>query len=107
MISHVWIALMRATRRIQGEGSTPGGGFRAIFGEARKRGKVTSDFYVECAQIEWQCYRDPAGAKILERGIKLFPEDAYLPLQYMKHLFEINDVTNARGVFETTVSRLL
>ncbi len=107
MISHVWISLMRATRRIQGKGSTPGGGFRAIFGEARKRGKVTSDFYVECAQIEWQCYRDPAGAKILERGIKLFPEDGYLPLQYMKHLFDINDVTNARGVFETTVSRLL
>lgn len=107
MISHVWIALMRATRRIQGKGSSPGGGFRAIFGEARKRGKVTSDFYVECAQIEWQCYRDPAGTKILERGIKLFPEDGYLPLQYMRHLFEINDVTNARGVFETTISRLL
>ena len=107
MISHCWISLMRATRRIQGKGATPGGGFRAIFGEARKRGKVTSDFYVECAQIEWQCYRDPAGAKILERGIKLFPEDGYLPLQYMKHLFDINDVTNARGVFETTVSRLL
>lgn len=107
VISHVWIALMRATRRIQGKGTTPSGGFRAIFGEGRKRGKVTSDFYVECAQIEWQCYRDPAGAKILERGIKLFPDDGYLPLQYMKHLFEINDVTNARGVFETTVSRLL
>jgi cleavage stimulation factor subunit 3 len=107
MISHVWIALMRATRRVQGKGTTPGGGFRAIFGEARKRGKITSDFYVECSRIEWQCYRDVAGAKILERGIKLFPEDGYLPLQYMKHLFDINDVTNARGVFETTVSRLL
>jgi cleavage stimulation factor subunit 3 len=107
VISHLWIALMRAVRRIQGKGTTPGGGFRAIFGEGRKRGKVTSDFYVECAQIEWQCYRDPAGAKILERGIKLFPDDGYLPLQYIKHLFEINDVTNARGVFETTVSRLL
>ncbi|EXJ86434.1 hypothetical protein A1O3_03385 [Capronia epimyces CBS 606.96] len=110
MISHVWIALMRATRRVQGKGlPTDRGpsGFRAVFGEARKRGKLTSDFYVESARIEWQCYRDPTGTKILDRGMKLFPEDDYLPLQYIKHLFEINDVTNARAVFETTVKRLL
>ncbi|KAK5374757.1 mRNA 3'-end-processing protein rna14 [Exophiala xenobiotica] len=109
-ISHVWIGLMRATRRVQGKG-LPGekgpSGFRTIFGEARKRGKLTSEFYVESARIEWQCYRDPAGTKILDRGMKLFPEDDYLPLQYIKHLFEINDVTNARAVFETTVKRLL
>ncbi|EXJ80236.1 hypothetical protein A1O1_08378 [Capronia coronata CBS 617.96] len=110
MISHVWIALMRATRRVQGKGlPTDRGpsGFRTVFGEARKRGKLTSDFYVESARIEWQCYRDPTGTKILDRGMKLFPEDDYLPLQYIKHLFEINDVTNARAVFETTVKRLL
>lgn len=110
MISHVWIALMRATRRVQGKGlPTDRGpsGFRAVFGEARKRGKLTSDFYVESARIEWQCYRDPTGTKILDRGMKLFPEDDYLPLQYIKHLFDINDVTNARAVFETTVKRLL
>ena len=109
MISHVWIAVVRATRRIQGKGATSdrSGGFRAIFFEARKRGKLTSDFYVECAQIEWQCYRDPAGAKIFERGIKVFPDDGHLPLHYIKHLFEINDVTNARGVFETTITKLL
>jgi len=109
-ISHVWIALMRATRRVQGKGlPTDRGpsGFRAVFGEARKRGKLTSDFYVESARIEWQCYRDPTGTKILDRGMKLFPEDDYLPLQYVKHLFDINDITNARGVFETTVKRLL
>ncbi|RMZ89933.1 hypothetical protein DV736_g2835, partial [Chaetothyriales sp. CBS 134916] len=109
LISHVWIAVVRATRRIQGKGSTSdrSGGFRAIFFEARKRGKLTSDFYVVCAQIEWQCYRDPAGAKIFERGIKVFPDDAHLPLHYIKHLFETNDVTNARGVFETTITKLL
>lgn len=110
MISHAWLALMRSTRRVIGKGS-PGekgpGGFRLIFTEARKRGKLTSDFYVESARIEWQCYRDPAGTKILDRGMKLFPEDDYLPLQYVQHLFDINDVTNARAVFETTVKRLL
>ena len=110
MISHAWIALMRATRRVQGKGlPTERGpsGFRSVFGEARKRGKLNSDFYVESARIEWNCYRDPTGTKILDRGMKLFPEDDYLPLQYIKHLFEINDVTNARAVFETTVKRLL
>ena len=109
MISHVWIAVVRSTRRIQGKGASSdrSGGFRAIFFEARKRGRLTSDFYVECAQIEWQCYRDPAGAKIFERGIKVFPDDAHLPLHYIRHLFEVNDVTNARGVFETTITKLL
>ena len=110
MVSHAWLALMRATRRVQGKGSPHEKGpqgFRLIFTEARKRGKLTSDFYVESARIEWQCYRDPAGTKILERGMKLFPEDDYLPLQYVQHLFDIQDVTNARAVFETTVKRLL
>ncbi|EXJ63028.1 hypothetical protein A1O7_03472 [Cladophialophora yegresii CBS 114405] len=110
MVSHAWLALMRSTRRVQGKGP-PGEkgpqGFRLIFTEARKRGKLTSDFYVESARIEWQCYRDPAGTKILERGMKLFPEDDYLPLQYIQHLLDIQDVTNARAVFETTVKRLL
>ncbi|KAJ9611979.1 mRNA 3'-end-processing protein rna14 [Cladophialophora chaetospira] len=110
MVSHAWLALMRATRRVMGKGP-PGEkgpqGFRLIFTEARKRGKLTSDFYVESARVEWQCYRDPAGTKILERGMKLFPEDDYLPLQYVQHLFDIQDITNARAVFETTVKRLL
>lgn len=109
IISHVWIALMRATRRIQGKGlpSEKGAGFRAIFNEARKRGKLTSDFYVESAQIEWQCYRDPTGTRILERGVKLYPEDNHLPLEYIKHLVGKDDLTNARAVFETTISRFL
>ena len=108
-ISSLWITVLRAARRIQGKGTggEKGGGFRAVFNEARKRGTISSHFYVEAARTEWQCYRDPAGSKILERGIKLFPEDGYLPLQYIKHLFELNDVTNARGVFETTVTRFL
>ncbi|KAK5089991.1 mRNA 3'-end-processing protein rna14 [Lithohypha guttulata] len=107
IISHVWVALMRASRRIQGKGlpNEKVAGFRAIFNEARKRGHVTPEFYVEAALIEWICYRDPTGSKILERGAKLYPDDAYLPLEYIKHLIQKEDVTNARAVFETTVSR--
>ncbi|KPI41700.1 mRNA 3'-end-processing protein rna14 [Cyphellophora attinorum] len=106
LISHIWIAIARSTRRIQGKGEG-GTGFRAVFNEARKRGRLTSHFYVECSAIEVQCYDDGIGSKILERGMKLFPEDDYLPLHYIKYLIEQKkDVTNARGVFETTVTRL-
>ena len=100
-LSHAWIALMRAARRIQSKS-----GCRAIFADARKRGKVTSELYVETALMEYHCYKDPAGTKIFERGMKLFPEDEVFALAYLKHLIAINDLTNARAVFETTVGKL-
>lgn len=93
-ISCVWIGLMRAARRIQGKGATQAIGFRAIFSDARKRGKLTSDLYVETALIEYHCYQDPAGTKIFERGMKLYPEDENFALEYLKHLIAINDITS-------------
>jgi cleavage stimulation factor subunit 3 len=107
-ISYAWIALMRSSRRIQGKGppTEKTGGFRTIFQDARKKGKLTSEFYVECALTEYHCYNDPTGIKIFERGIKLFPEDQHFALEYLKHLIATNDITNARAVFETTVTRL-
>ncbi|KAK2754062.1 Cleavage stimulation factor subunit 3 [Arachnomyces sp. PD_36] len=106
-VSFAWIALMRAMRRIQGKGK-PGemAGSRQIFADARKRGRITSDVYIASALIEYHCYKDPAATKIFERGAKLFPEDEVFALEYLKHLIDINDVTNARAVFETTVRRL-
>ena len=95
-ISFAWIALIRAARRIQGKGM-PGeksGGFRVIFGDARKKGKITSDVYVENALIEYHCYKDPVGTKIFERGMKLFPEDENFALEYLKHLIATNDITS-------------
>ncbi|KAI9883229.1 MAG: hypothetical protein M1823_005005 [Watsoniomyces obsoletus] len=107
-ITHAWIALMRAMRRVEGRGRNPRavGGFRTIFAEARKRGKLTSDLYVAAALIEHHCYQDPSGLKIFERAIKLYPKDEYLVVQYLKHLISINDFTNARAVFEMAVGRL-
>ncbi|KAJ9367669.1 hypothetical protein DTO282E5_7666 [Paecilomyces variotii] len=106
-ISFAWIALMRAMRRIQGKGK-PGemAGSRQIFADARKRGRITSDVYIASALIEYHCYKDPAATKIFERGAKLFPEDENFALEYLKHLIDINDVTNARAVFEMTVRKL-
>lgn len=108
VISAVWIDLMRAMRRIQGHGrvNEPLGGSRQIFADARKRGKITSDVYVASALIEYHCYRDPAALKIFERGMKLFPEDEDFALEYLKHLVNINDITNARAMFETFVSKV-
>lgn len=95
-ISYAWIGLIRAARRIQGKGlpGEKGGGFRAVFGDARKRGKITSDVYVENALIEYHCYKDPVGTKIFERGMKLFPDDERFALEYLKHLIAINDTTS-------------
>jgi len=88
-ISSTWIALMRSMRRVKGKI-----GSREVFGEARARGKITSDVYVASAQIEHHVYRDVAAAKIFERGAKLFPEDATFILEYLKHLLAINDTTS-------------
>lgn len=95
-ISYVWIALMRSMRRIQGKGA-PGGsppGFRGIFAEARKKGKLLSDAYVASALIEHHCYQDVAASKIFDRGLKLFPDDEQFALEYIKHLVKQNDVTS-------------
>jgi cleavage stimulation factor subunit 3 len=95
MISFAWIALMRSMRRIQGKGK-PGelAGSRQVFAEARKRGRITSDVYIASALIEYHCYKDPAATRIFERGARLFPDDENFALEYLKHLFDINDVTS-------------
>lgn len=95
-LTYAWIALMRAMRRVQGKGS-PGaelGGFRSVFAEARKKGKLLSEAYVTSALIEHHCYQDPAANKIFERGMKLFPEDEHFALEYIKHLIKLNDSTS-------------
>ncbi|XP_014561740.1 hypothetical protein COCVIDRAFT_85956 [Bipolaris victoriae FI3] len=107
-LTYAWIALMRAMRRVQGKGDPKGdvGGFRGIFTEARKKGKLLSEAYVASALIEHHCYQEPAAQKIFERGMKLFPEDELFALEYIKHLIKLNDSTNARAVFETVVGKL-
>jgi cleavage stimulation factor subunit 3 len=95
-LTFAWIALMQATRRVQGKGGNNSEvpGFRGIFTEARRKGKLLSDAYVASAQIEHHCYQDPAAGKIFERGMKLFPEDEHFALEYIKHLIKLNDSTS-------------
>lgn len=95
-ISHIWIALIRAMRRIQGKGKVndPVAGLRGTFADARKRGRINSDVYVACALIEFHCYEVETGKKIFERGLKLFPEDEAFALEYIRHLVANNDHTS-------------
>ena len=95
-LSHVWIAVIRAMRRIQGKGQVGNsiGGERQAFADARKRGRITSDVYIACALIEFHCYDPETGKKIFERGLKLFPEDENFALEYIKHLVANNDHTS-------------
>lgn len=96
-VTFSWIALMRSMRRIQGKGRTKDdelGGSRMVFGDARKRGQVTTDLYIESAYIEFHCYEPEATRKIFERGLKLYPEDELFALEYIRHLTNNNDHTS-------------
>ncbi|PQE09541.1 hypothetical protein CJF30_00010637 [Rutstroemia sp. NJR-2017a BBW] len=107
-ITFAWIALMRAMRRIQGNGSkSEGGGSRQIFAECRTRGMLTSDIYIAAAQMEHHIYKDKSGTKIFERGIRLFPTDELFIMEFLKHLISISDLTNARVAFELAIGRLM
>lgn len=123
-VSYVWIALARAMRRIQGKGSQTEGGLRKVFTDARQKGRLTSDVYVAVALLESVVYKDPVGAKIFERGARLFPNDENFMIEYLKYLHSKDDTTSeylprachglrtnlcadARVVFETCVNRLV
>lgn len=104
-LSHVWIALTRAMRRIQGKGKVNHAlaGSRGIFADARKRGRITSDVYVASALMEFHCYEVETGKKIFERGLRLFSDDENFALQYIKHLVANNDHTS-KSTLSTTLS---
>lgn len=95
-ISFVWIALIRAMRRVQGKGkpNTELGGMRQVFQDARHRGRILSDVYIAAAQLEWTIYKDPAGGKIFDRGSKLFPDDENFALENIKFLHSKDDFTS-------------
>ncbi|KAI0165271.1 hypothetical protein GGR52DRAFT_558193 [Hypoxylon sp. FL1284] len=107
-IAHVWIAIARIHRRLQGQGnpkSTPPTGLRAVFMEARQRGNINSDVYAAISHMEWEIYHDQVATKIFERGARLFPEQEHYFVEYLKHLHTKRDFTNARVVFSQTVKR--
>ena len=93
-ISYVWVAMARAMRRIQGKGNQTDGGLRKVFTDARQKGRLTSDVYVAVALLESVVYKDPVGAKIFERGARLFPNDESFMIEYLKFLHSKDDTTS-------------
>lgn len=101
IISFVWIALIRAMRRIQGKGNpgSPLGGMRQAFQEARQRGHLTSAVYSAVALMEWVIYKEAAGGKIFDRGAKLFPLDEGFTLENIKYLHSRDDYNSKFSFF--------
>ena len=127
LISHSWISLMRAMRRVQGKGKLgdPVGGSRQIFSEARKRGRLNYEFWVANALLEKYAYRDPVGDRVFEKAYILYPEDEKMALAYINHLISVGDdksksnpaihvvfsllidATDARAAFKKTTEKLV
>lgn len=103
-ISYIWIAMARAMRRIQGKGNQTEGGLRKVFTDARQKGRLTSDVYVAVALLESVVYKDPVGAKIFERGARLFPNDEGFMIEYLKYLHSKDDTTSKQPFYSMSSS---
>ncbi|PLW18409.1 hypothetical protein PCANC_08861 [Puccinia coronata f. sp. avenae] len=98
----VWITEMRFARRT--EGIKPA---RAVFTRARKAPYITSHVFEASAMMEYHWNKEPAVAtKVFDLGLKSFSEDVNYVLQYLDFLITLNDDSNARALFEKTVSKI-
>ncbi|KAK7206083.1 hypothetical protein BZA70DRAFT_123421 [Myxozyma melibiosi] len=93
---------MRATKRMEGLKAA-----RLVFSEARKSQYSTHHIFVASALMEYHHNNSPEIAgKIFELGLRRFAESPAYVEQYLEFLLLTNDDTNARALFERTVSRL-
>ncbi|KAG4300845.1 hypothetical protein PCK1_002922 [Pneumocystis canis] len=102
--SVVWSVFMRAIRRTEGIKAA-----RQIFGKARKVPNQAYHIYVasEVALMEYHCSKDSTiASKIFDLGLKSFGNDPDYVLHYLTFLINTNDDTNARALYEKTITRL-
>ncbi|WFC99890.1 mRNA 3'-end-processing protein rna14 [Malassezia yamatoensis] len=100
--TQVWIKYMQFVRRV--EGIRPS---RQIFGRARRSKHAAWQVYEANALLEYHCSKEPTVAtKVFELALRTFGSDEQLVVRYLNFLIQINDDTNARAVFERTVSSL-
>lgn len=98
----VWITEMRFARRT--EGIKPA---RAAFTRARKAPHITRHVFEASAMMEYHWNKEPAVAtKVFDLGLKTFSDDVQYVLQYLNFLITLNDDSNARALFEKTVSKI-
>ncbi|EMR08331.1 hypothetical protein PNEG_03171 [Pneumocystis murina B123] len=101
-ISIVWSVFMRAVRRTEGIKAA-----RQVFGKARKVPNQAYHIYVASALMEYHCSKDSTiASKIFDLGLKSFGNDPDFVLHYLTFLININDDTNARALYEKTITHL-
>lgn len=101
-VTSAYIVYMKTVKRSQGIKEA-----RRIFGEGRKLAYCTHHIYVASAMMEY--YNDRSSGistKIFEIGLKRFANDSEFIREYFDFLVLTNDDTNARALFEKTVSRM-
>ncbi|KAG5513247.1 hypothetical protein PMAC_001617 [Pneumocystis sp. 'macacae'] len=100
--SIVWSVFMRAVRRTEGIKAA-----RQVFGKARKVPNQTYHIYVASALMEYHCSKDSTiASKIFDLGLKSFGNDPDYVLHYLTFLINTNDDTNARALYEKTITHL-
>ena len=101
-MAQTWIKYMHFVRRADGIKPT-----RQIFGRARKTPHCAWQVYEANALIEYHCSKEPVVAtKVFELALRTFGPEEHLVVRYLDFLISINDDTNARAVFERTVSSI-
>ncbi|WFD08036.1 mRNA 3'-end-processing protein rna14 [Malassezia vespertilionis] len=99
-MAQAWIKYMQLVRRA--EGIRPA---RQVFARARKAPYATWHVYEANALLEYHCSKEPLVAtKVFELALRTFGPEELLVVRYLDFLIAMNDDTNARAVFERTVS---
>lgn len=100
--AQTWIKYMQFVRRAEGIRPT-----RQVFGRARRSPHCAWQVYEANALLEYHCSKEPGIAtKVFELALRTFGAEEQLVVRYLDFLISINDDTNARAVFERTVSSL-
>lgn len=99
--TYAYIAFMRAVKRMEGISQA-----RLIFSECRKLPFSTFQIYIASAFMELQNDKADIATKILEIGLKRFSSNAEYIERYIDFLIRINDDTNARALFEKSISKI-
>jgi cleavage stimulation factor subunit 3 len=99
--TYAYIAFMRAVKRMEGISQA-----RLVFSECRKLPFSTFQIYIASAFMELQNDKADIATKILEIGLKRFSSNAEYIERYIDFLIRINDETNARALFEKSISKI-
>lgn len=101
-ITSAYATFMKAIKRLEGIKQA-----RKIFGEGRKLDYVSFHIYTASAMMEFYNNKEAGIAgKIFEIGLKRYSENAEFVKEYFDFLILTNDDTNARALFEKSVTKM-